>query len=531
MKEGEAGLGQRLARAGAWGGVGFAMSSAAAIGFANHAETNATFGAHEVAVSPTFDGHATLDQPGVLKLRLPAEAPLNLGVNLRITDTPDPNTAVQRDVYIATQPEGEKDNLGEVVNDMLVDSALKGLGVGMIATGGLFWYTYSRRKHPEGNDTVTGKIGAGAAIFSIGWVAATYGISGGMINPTDNDGPDKWSKVADLVPAVQAVDDPLVKQIEVNKTDISASAIDIINGLVDSFNSGKKFYADVVERVPDIISQIHQPEDGQTVAVIVSDRHDNILMDPVIRTLADAGGATMVISLGDDTSSGESWEAFSINSLDEAFGDYKYKVAVTGNHDQGTFIPEALQEKNWVMPNDEVIEVNGIAFAGSNDPRSSNLGHGIKTVGEEIGDQSQELAATTCDPENVDKHITLLTHDPEAAVDPVYQGCVDLALSGHKHVQIGPEVVSGQNGQEATTYTNGTTGGAAFAMALGGKPRRDAQTTLVTWEGGIPVGIQPIMIRTTGEIEVLEYWELPTDTPVVEAAGQRQQATSLDRRP
>ena len=58
------------------------------------------------------------------------------------------------------------------------------------------------------------------------------------------------------------------------------------------------------------------------------------------------------------------------------------------------------------------------------------------------------------------------------------------------------------------TYTNGTTGGAAYALAIGSKLRRDAMFTFVTYRDGRPVGIQPVTVRTTGELSVADYVEL-----------------------
>ena len=90
----------------------------------------------------------------------------------------------------------------------------------------------------------------------------------------------------------------------------------------------------------------------------------------------------------------------------------------------------------------------------------------------------------------------------------VARGCTDLVLAGHLHVQKGPTRVVGSNGKAGYSYTNGTTGGAAYAIALGSKLRRDAEVTLVTYAKSRPVGLQPVMIRTTGEIDVSSYTEL-----------------------
>ena len=75
-------------------------------------------------------------------------------------------------------------------------------------------------------------------------------------------------------------------------------------------------------------------------------------------------------------------------------------------------------------------------------------------------------------------------------------------------MQVGPDRVLGDNGESGWTYTNGTTGGAAYAVALGSKLRRDAQVTLVTYRDGEPVGLQPITISPVPEFEVSPFIEL-----------------------
>ena len=61
------------------------------------------------------------------------------------------------------------------------------------------------------------------------------------------------------------------------------------------------------------------------------------------------------------------------------------------------------------------------------------------------------------------------------------------------------------------SFTTGTTGGAAYAIAVGSKPRREAMFTFVTYAEGRPVGIQPVTVRTTGEIVVSPYVALDLD--------------------
>jgi hypothetical protein len=65
------------------------------------------------------------------------------------------------------------------------------------------------------------------------------------------------------------------------------------------------------------------------------------------------------------------------------------------------------------------------------------------------------------------------------------------------------------NGRSVTTYTNGTTGGAAYAFALGYTLRRQAEVSLITYANGKPIGLQTVVVELTGDITVGPY------TPIV----------------
>ena len=75
-------------------------------------------------------------------------------------------------------------------------------------------------------------------------------------------------------------------------------------------------------------------------------------------------------------------------------------------------------------------------------------------------------------------------------------------LGGHLHVRVGPTRVVGENGNVGYSFTTGTTGGAAYALAIGSKPRRDATVSLVTYAEGRPVGIQSVVLQTNGVFQV-----------------------------
>ncbi len=102
---------------------------------------------------------------------------------------------------------------------------------------------------------------------------------------------------------------------------------------------------------------------------------------------------------------------------------------------------------------------------------------------------------------------------------------MDLVLTGLLHVQVGPSPVVGENGKIGYSYTNGTTGGAAYALAFDSKlpSRRRGDAGDLPPEQ--PVGVQAVVVRTTGDFRVGPYPPLdfagPGKTPAgpVEATG------------
>jgi predicted phosphodiesterase len=251
---------------------------------------------------------------------------------------------------------------------------------------------------------------------------------------------------------------------------------------------------------------LREPQDGETVVALVSDRHDNIGMDGVARAIADAGGATAVFDAGDDTSTGESWEGFSLDSLNQAFEGLD-RFAVAGNHDHGDFVTDYLDRLGWTMLDGEVVDgPGGATLLGVNDPRSSGLGSWRDETGLSFEEVGSRLADEACASE--DRVSTILVHDANLADEALERGCADLVLGGHLHVEVGPVKVLGEDGTVGYSFTTGTTGGAAYAIAVGSKPRRQATVTLVTYRDGRPAGLQPVVLQTNGIFEVEDFQDL-----------------------
>jgi hypothetical protein len=103
---------------------------------------------------------------------------------------------------------------------------------------------------------------------------------------------------------------------------------------------------------------------------------------------------------------------------------------------------------------------------------------------------------------------TLLVHDVNSGDPALDRGCVDLVVGGHTHVPSGPTRVNGENDEVGYSFTTGTAGGAAYAIAVGSKPRRPAEVSLVTYRDGRPVGIQTVTLQTDGNFVTGVYARL-----------------------
>jgi hypothetical protein len=321
---------------------------------------------------------------------------------------------------------------------------------------------------------------------------------------------DTWQPLPSALPELTLPRDARPLQIESGL--VTSSTRRLVESAVDSYRRSKLFYRRLAAAAPAIGPQLRRPAAGERVGLLVSDRHDNVGMDPVARAIADAGRATFLLDAGDDTSTGGAWEAFSLESLDQAFHGVDERFAIAGNHDNGDVVVEQERKLGFVSLDGRVVDgPGGVRLLGASDVRSSGLGSWRDERGISFAEQERRLADLACrhdaDGDRVD---VLMVHDADSGDQALARGCVDLVLAGHLHEQVGPDEVAGSNGRTGWTYTNGTTGGAAYAVALGSKLRRDAEVTLVTVGGGRVRGLQPVTVSTLGEIHVAPYVDLGT---------------------
>lgn len=471
-------------------------------------ERSISIGAHQAILRPDYSGEIVADFGPLLPMvKVPLDDP-RFGIGARIqlgdADVASLDELLARDAVIASQPDGEIAAVEAALRSMWIDSAVRGAGVA-VAVGAVLvtaWVSVGRERrarilagtrHPQPRPVL--------AVVTAGAVVVGALVVADRADPTSVNRDVEWVSLSAAFPDLPS--DPRIDRLEVSDGAALRSGASLIEGALRTYQESGAFFDKLAETAKDV--EVRTPEEGQTVALVVTDRHDNIAIDPTARQIAENAEATLLLDLGDDTSNGASWEEFSINSLAREFRDFEI-VAVAGNHDQGPNIADHMEDQGFQLLTGEPETIDGIRFIGDSDPRSSGLTKGY--TGDEddniaaIKQQDEAMTEAACDDGDV---AVALVHSAASARQLAQSGCVDLVLSGHLHRQVGPDVVLSDDGDPTVTLTTGTTGGAIYAFALGTGLRREAQMTLVTFEDGRPVGLQLIDIQPGGTITPQAY--------------------------
>ena len=456
---------------------------------------------HDAVVRPSLDGYATLDLgPYLPNLRYPSGGEIGARIDLGKTTAVSYPAVIERYAFIASQPEGQIRKVRTTLAALAVDSVVGGAVLGLAGPAAVL--LVGRRRWVEVRRGLSTRRG-----IAVVTVVALAGVV--VARPWNHSDEaverETWQALASALPEVPVPLDARPLQIESGL--ITTGTRRLVASAVDTYRRSVLFYSMLVDAAPTLTARLHQPAEDEVVGLLVSDRHDNVGMDPVARAVADEGQATFLLDAGDDTSTGGSWEAFSLESLDEAFEDYDERFLITGNHDQGDFVGKQAQALGFTTLDGEVLDgPGGLRLLGVSDPRSSGLGTWRDERGISFTDQRERLADLACrHDDDGDRVNVLMVHDPSSGREALARGCVDIVLAGHLHEQAGPTPVTGSNGKTGYSYTNGTTCGAAYAVAIGSKLRRDAEVTLVTVRDGVVRGLQPVVVDTTGAFRVARY--------------------------
>ena len=451
---------------------------------------------HDTEVRPTLDSTAVVRTGPLLPdFRLPTDGPIGVEIRLGKTEAESPEELIQRYAFIASDPTAQLAKLEGVVQDMALKAALRAAALGLAPVA--VWLLLGPHRRGElfrGLRTRRGLVGFAllALLPALLWQPWES-------REDTQDEQRGWEPLSTFMSGLPLPEG--AERIEIRTSPTTIGTKRLLQSALDTYEKSKEFYDDAQADAEAL--DLREPQDDETVAILVSDRHDNIGMDRVARAIGDAAGATVVLDAGDDTSTGEPWEAFSLDSLNRSFDDLE-RIGVAGNHDHGPFVVDYLADLGWTMLDGETVDVDGLGpVLGVHDPRSSGFGDWRDQTGLTFAEVEQRLADEACAAE--ERISTLLVHDTNIGSEALDRGCVDLVVGGHVHVQTGPDPVTGPDGAVGYSFTNGTTGGAAYAIAVGSKPRRDASVSLVTYRDDRPVGVQWVRLRTDGRFVVSDF--------------------------
>lgn len=462
-----------------------------------HSSRVVLFAGHQTVVSPNLSGQIVVNTGPVLPdARIPTSQGLGLNLDLGKTEVDSVQELVQRYAFLASHPEGQIAVIHSAVNSMALAAVLRGAVLAAVPIA--LWLLLGKARREDLFAAVRSWRGALVTLVAVTMV--------GLLVVQPWRAPDARLK-QQWIPLAEAAGVSLPKELTGVQVTSDATTSDVrrlVQSAVATYQQSKQWYAVATEEAADL--PLRQPQRGDTVVLIVSDRHDNVGMDPVARAIGDAGGATAVFDAGDDTSTGSSWEAFSLDSLEEAFADYD-RYLIAGNHDHGGFVVRYLHKLGWThLEGKSITGPDDAVLWGVDDPRSSGLGAWRDETGTTFAETEEWVADRVCAAKT--RISTVIVHDANLGREALNRGCVDLVVGGHTHVLRGPTKILGADGSMGYTFTNGTTGGAAYAIAVGSKPKREAVVTLLTYHDGRPVGLQPVTLQTDGTFTVGDYTEL-----------------------
>ncbi|WP_251151614.1 metallophosphoesterase [Cellulosimicrobium sp. Marseille-Q4280] len=219
-------------------------------------------------------------------------------------------------------------------------------------------------------------------------------------------------------------------------------------------------------------------EEDLVTLVVIADLHCNVGMAPLIRTVVEGSGASVVLNAGDTTMNGTAVESFCVDAFAGAIPDGVTTVVADGNHDS---VETSAQERGHgqVVLDGEVVEVEGIRILGDRDPLETRLAAAAQPAREETPEEyAARLAETACaEQEDGDGIDLLMIHTPRMGNDAIESGCVPNQVSGHMHTRSGPERMGG-----GVRYVSGSTAGAVKDQLRVGPLKGTAEMTVLRFD-------------------------------------------------
>lgn len=240
--------------------------------------------------------------------------------------------------------------------------------------------------------------------------------------------------------------------------------------------------------------------------LLVSDLHCNVGMASVIATALRLSGAEVLLDGGDTVMSGTSVESYCVNAFAGEIPDEIPMVVAAGNHDS-VITHDQMREAGYTVLDGSVVEVAGIHILGDTDPTLTAVGEGTRPERDEsVTEMGARLAEDACAAARVD---LLFVHNPRAAAPTLAEGCAPLAIAGHFHRRIGPEVVD-----SGVQYVSSSTAGASGGATIGPLNGPAEMTVLrIDANSGRPLDYRIITVDTDTSVDIGRWYSFPDPDP------------------
>ena len=192
---------------------------------------------------------------------------------------------VERYAYIAGDPTAQVDKVQGVVVDMAVAAAVRGLAIGLLPVA--VFLLLGRHRRGQLFRGLRTRQGLLALVLLLALPVLVWQPWESPEETQEEQG--AWQTLATFVgPDVSLPEE--VRDIEIRTGPVTTESKRLVLSAVDTYDKSKEFYSTAAEGAADL--DVREAEEGETVALLVSDRHDNIGMDRVARAIGEAAGAT-----------------------------------------------------------------------------------------------------------------------------------------------------------------------------------------------------------------------------------------------
>ncbi|MEU4242026.1 metallophosphoesterase [Actinoplanes sp. NPDC026619] len=353
----------------------------------------------EMSITPSIQGGTEVDIPPLGSLHLDShDGPIHLKVNLGSLDQNRTEALIDDPAAISSAGENAVDD----VRSGVIRLGVRSLGIAVLSAMILSALIFRNIRRV-----------AGAMVTATVVTLGSLGLAVGTLRP-------------------DSIAEPRYEGLLVNAPAVVGDARRIAD------NYGR--YADQLQQIVSNVSRlyttvsalpVYEPAGNTTRILHVSDLHLNPSSWGLIRTVVQTFDIDAVVDTGDMVDWGSSAETGYVSSIPSVGVPYIY---VRGNHDSTAIQAAVARQKDAIVLDDKVVEVDGLTIAGIGDPEfTPDKSETPAAVAEDANDPLKVAGSQLADTiEEYGKPVDIaLVHDP-AMAQPL-SGVVPLVLAGHLH--------------------------------------------------------------------------------------------------